>query len=188
MTDNQVPRVAVVGCGYWGNNLLRNFSELGSLGAICDTDLSRLQKAAMEFGAVAIPSFDELLKKPEIQGIVIATPAAQHFEMARRALLAGKDVFVEKPIALRLEEGEELVEIARGGGRILMVGHLLLYHPAILELKRRIIAGELGKIQYIYSNRLNWGKLRTEENILWSFAPHDISAVLYLLDEEPETI
>ena len=186
--EDRMPGVAVVGCGYWGKNLVRNFHALGSLRAICDVDASCLEKAAVEFGAVAVRNFDQLLEMPEVQGVVIAAPAAQHFDLARRALLAGKDAFVEKPIALHLDEGEELVEMARRGGRILMVGHLLLYHPAILELKRRIIAGELGKIQYIYSNRLNWGKLRTEENILWSFAPHDISAVLYLLDEEPTAV
>jgi UDP-2-acetamido-3-amino-2,3-dideoxy-glucuronate N-acetyltransferase len=188
MTNQEVPRVAVVGCGYWGQNLIRNFHALGSLHAICDVDDSRLQKAAFEFGTTATRSFDELLKMPGIQGIVIATPAAQHFELTRKALLAGKDVFVEKPLALHLDEGKELVEISRRGERILLVGHLLLYHPAILELKRLINRGELGKIQYIYSSRLNWGKLRTEENILWSFAPHDISAVLFLLDEQPTIV
>jgi UDP-2-acetamido-3-amino-2,3-dideoxy-glucuronate N-acetyltransferase len=188
MMDNQVPGVAIVGCGYWGKNLVRNFHALGSLHAVCDVDVSRVEKAATQFSSVAVRSFDQLLKMAGVQGIVIATPAAQHFDLARRALLAGKDVFVEKPIALHLDEGEELVEMARRSGRILMVGHLLLYHPAILELKRLIIGGVLGKIQYIYSNRLNWGKLRTEENILWSFAPHDISAMLYLLDEEPTVV
>jgi UDP-2-acetamido-3-amino-2,3-dideoxy-glucuronate N-acetyltransferase len=185
MTGDPLPDIAVVGWGNWGKNLVRNFHELGSLRAICDVDESRLEEMAAEFGVAAIHDFDQLLETPDLQGIVIAAPAAQHFELARRALLAGKDVFVEKPIALHLEEGEELVEIARRNQRILMVGHLLLYHPAILELKRLICAGELGKIQYIYSSRLNWGKLRTEENILWSFAPHDISAVLFLLGEEP---
>jgi UDP-2-acetamido-3-amino-2,3-dideoxy-glucuronate N-acetyltransferase len=188
MINGQVPRVGIVGCGYWGRNLVRNFHALGSLDSLCDVDETRLKETAKEFGVRAIRDFDALLKIPEIQGVVIATPAAQHFALARRALLAGKEVFVEKPIALHVEEGEELVEISRKQGRILMVGHLLLYHPAILELKRLICTGELGRIQYIYSSRLNWGKLRTEENILWSFAPHDLSAMLFLLDEEPTLV
>ncbi len=188
MSGNQVPGVAVAGCGYWGQNLVRNFSELGSLRAICDVDEKRLEEASKQFEAPAVHDFDQLLKMNEVEGIVIAAPAAQHFEMTRKALMAGKDVFVEKPISLHLEEGAQLVELARRNEKILMVGHLLLFHPAIVELKRLIQSGELGKIQYIYSSRLNWGKLRTEENILWSFAPHDISAILYLLDEEPTTV
>jgi UDP-2-acetamido-3-amino-2,3-dideoxy-glucuronate N-acetyltransferase len=124
----------------------------------------------------------------EINAIAIAAPAAQHFELAKKALLAGKDVFVEKPLALRVEEAEELVETARKLERILMVGHLLQYHPAIVELKCMVQRGELGKVHYIYSSRLNWGKLRTEENILWSFAPHDISAILFLLGETPTSV
>ncbi len=188
MNGNQVPGVAVAGCGHWGQNLVRNFSELGSLRAICDVNETRLEETSKQFGVPAIRDFHQLLKMKEIDGIIIAAPAAQHFALARKALMAGKDVFVEKPISLHLEEGAELVEIARRDERILMVGHLLLYHPAIVELKRLIQIGELGKIQYVYSSRLNWGKLRTEENILWSFAPHDISAMLYLLDEEPTTV
>jgi UDP-2-acetamido-3-amino-2,3-dideoxy-glucuronate N-acetyltransferase len=187
MTD-LIPRVAVVGCGYWGKNLVRNFHDLGSLIAVCDADKSRLEETAAHYRVSPVRSFDELLKIREIQGIVIAAPAVQHYELARSALLAGKDVFVEKPIALHVEEGQELVDLAREHERILMVGHLLLYHPAIRELKRLIQSGELGNIQYLYSSRLNWGKLRREENILWSFAPHDISAILFLLDEEPTVV
>ncbi len=186
--DRHVPRVAVVGCGYWGKNLVRNFYNLGGLEAICDVDESRLQEFSKTYGVRATRNFDELLENAKIQAIAIATPAARHFELARKALLVGKDVFVEKPLALRVEEGQELVELARKQERILMVGHLLEYHPAVLEMRRLIRSGELGKVQYIYSSRLNLGKLRTEENILWSFAPHDISAILFLLDEEPTTV
>jgi UDP-2-acetamido-3-amino-2,3-dideoxy-glucuronate N-acetyltransferase len=185
---DQKPSVAVVGCGYWGQNLVRNFHELESLAAVCDLDASRARGTAEKYGVSAVDSFDELLDLPEIQGIVIAAPAAQHFDLTRRALLAGKDVFVEKPIALHVREGQELLDLSRQLDRVLMVGHLLLYHPAIRELKRLIRAGDLGRIQYFYSSRLNWGKLRTEENILWSFAPHDISAILYLLDEQPTEV
>src|SRR5208337_485378 len=109
-------------------------------------------------------------------------------DLGRRALLAGKDVFVEKPLALHINEGEQLVALARKHGRILMVGHILHYHPAVVELRRLLHAGELGRIEYISSSRLNLGKLRTEEDILWSFAPHDISAILYLLEEMPSQV
>jgi UDP-2-acetamido-3-amino-2,3-dideoxy-glucuronate N-acetyltransferase len=179
------PTVGIAGCGYWGQNLIRNFYELGSLSAIYDTDENRRMEASHSYDAPAASSFEQMLEMDELDGVVIATPASQHYQLAKKAILAGKDVFVEKPIALHREEGEELVELANHHRRVLMVGHLLLYHPAIRELKRLIHSGELGKIQYIYSSRLNWGKLRTEENILWSFAPHDISAILYLLHEEP---
>lgn len=185
---DDIPRVAVVGCGSWGRNLVRNFHDLGVLEALWDVDESCLLEVSRTHQVQASRSLEELLGKAGIQGIVISAPAAQHFELTKKALLAGKDVFVEKPLALRVEEGEELVELAHQHGRILMVGHLLLYHPAILELGRLIRAGDLGKVHYVYSSRLNLGKLRTEENILWSFAPHDISAILYLLNEEPTQV
>lgn len=181
-------KVAVVGAGYWGRNLVRNFHALGALAAICDTDPAVLKELGGKYGARTTPDFQALLAEPAVAAVVIAAPAAQHYELAKQALLAGKDVFVEKPLALRVEQGRELVELAERSGRILMVGHLLQYHPAVLELKRRVQAGELGRIRYVYSSRLNLGKLRTEENILWSFAPHDISAILYLLEERPERV
>lgn len=187
-TSEQIPQIAVVGCGYWGKNLVRNFYELGSLQAICDLDESRLKHLCGTYPVWATRDFDELLGRSTIQGIVIAAPAVQHFQMAKRALSAGKDLFVEKPLALRVDEGQELVELARRRSRILMVGHILQYHPAVVELRRLIHSGELGKIRYIYSNRLNLGKLRTEENILWSFAPHDVSAIRFLLGEEPTSV
>ncbi|HWG58389.1 MAG TPA: Gfo/Idh/MocA family oxidoreductase [Candidatus Acidoferrales bacterium] len=188
MASAQVPKVAVVGCGYWGKNLVRNFHKLGALAAICDSDAARVREMAQAHKVRAIEDFDELLKVKEIGAVVISAPAALHYSLSKRALLAGKDVFVEKPLALRVEEGEELAELAKKQDRIMMVGHLLQYHPAILELKRLISEGELGRVQYIYSSRLNLGKLRTEEDILWSFAPHDLSAILYLLDEEPVSV
>ena len=180
-----LPAVAVVGCGYWGKNLVRNFHELGSLRAICDVQPSQLNALQRQYSVPACDSYPELLRMPDVQGIVIATPAVQHYALARQALEAGKDVFVEKPLALHVEEAEALTRLAESRGRILMVGHLLHYHPAIRRLKELVRGGALGKIEYIYSSRLNFGKLRTEENILWSFAPHDISAILYLLEEDP---
>jgi UDP-2-acetamido-3-amino-2,3-dideoxy-glucuronate N-acetyltransferase len=184
----EVPRVGIVGCGYWGKNLVRNFHELGALHAVCDVVESRRQEISKKYSVTAVQRIEEMLRMEPIQAIVIAAPAAQHFELAKRALLAGKDVFVEKPLALRVEEGQELVDLASQHARLLMVGHLLQYHPAVIELSRLIGAGELGRVQYIYSSRLNLGKLRTEENILWSFAPHDISTILSLLNEDPVSV
>ena len=188
MAETKVPGVAVAGCGYWGRNLVRNFFELGSLAAICDVDTARLKEMQKSYFAEATQSYEEILSMPQVNGVAIAAPAAQHYELAKKALLAGKDVFVEKPLALRVEEGEELVALARKHSRILMVGHLLHYHPAVTELRRIVQEGELGKVEYISSSRLNLGKVRTEEDILWSFAPHDISAILYLLNEVPTQV
>ena len=188
MNAKQLLGIGVVGCGYWGKNLVRNFHELGALHAICDVEQSRLEELRSKYPVVTTRRFEDLLAMPEIRAIAIAAPAALHFDLGKKALLAGKDVFVEKPLALRVEEGEQLVEIARKQSRILMVGHLLHYHPAVMELRRLLQEGELGKIEYISSSRLNLGKLRTEEDILWSFAPHDISAILYLLDESPSRV
>jgi UDP-2-acetamido-3-amino-2,3-dideoxy-glucuronate N-acetyltransferase len=149
---------------------------------------SQLQALEQQFGVPTCDSYTDLIKRPDIQGIVIAAPAAQHYALAKQALEAGKDVFVEKPLSLHVEEAESLVNLAEVRSRILMVGHLLHYHPAIRQLKQLIREGALGQIEYIYSSRLNFGKLRTEENILWSFAPHDISAILHLLDETPTAV
>lgn len=186
--SNSYPLIGVAGCGPWGRNLVRNFHELGSLAAVCDPDDARLDEMRRIYPVRAVSRFDELLAIPDVSAISIAAPAARHFELARKALLAGKDVLVEKPLALSPDEGQELADLARKRTRILMVGHLLQYHPAIVELRRLLHAGELGRIEYISSSRLNLGKLRTEEDILWSFAPHDISAILYLLDEAPERV
>jgi UDP-2-acetamido-3-amino-2,3-dideoxy-glucuronate N-acetyltransferase len=183
------PNIAVVGVGYWGQNLVRNFHQLGALKVICDINPERLQSFRKKYPGIPLnSSFSQILNDPSIKGIVIATPAGSHYEMAMKSLLAGKDVLVEKPLALKVKEGADLVQVAARDGRILMVGHILQYHPGILKLKELINCGELGKIQYVYSNRLNLGKFRPEENILWSFAPHDISVMLSLLNEEPESV
>ncbi len=182
-------RVAVVGFGYWGKNLIRNFNDLGVLSAICDVDAMRAADAAKQYPTARFfSSEEELFAFGEFDAVAIATPAATHFKVARTALLADKHVFVEKPLALHLAQGEELCALADRMRRTLMVGHVLQYHPAVHALRNLIAAGELGKIEYVYSNRLNIGKLRTEENILWSFAPHDISVMLGLLGEEPSQI
>jgi len=177
--------IAVIGCGYWGKNLVRNFAELGVLHTICDNDQARLNQIKPAHPGINLKTnFSQVLTNDKVKGVVIATPAALHYSMAKEALLADKDVFVEKPLALHVEEARELVQVATDKGKVLMVGHLLEYHPAVVKLKELVDEGELGKIEYIYSNRLNLGKFRTEENILWSFAPHDISVILLLLGGE----
>ena len=182
-------KVAVVGSGYWGKNLVRNFNELGVLHTICDNNIATLRSFQKQYPDKKLQtSFKAVLLNRAIDAVVIATPAETHFDLVREALLAGKHVFVEKPLALLVSEAEFLNKLARHEKRKLMVGHILLYHPAIIRLKEIICSGELGKINYIYSNRLNLGKIRTEENILWSFAPHDISVILHLLEEMPNTI
>jgi len=175
--------------GYWGKNLVRNFSELGALSAICDSNASVEENCMHEYGNVRFcREFGSVLSDPQIAAVALATPAVTHYEMARAALEAGKDVFVEKPLATDVKQGRELVELAEKKHRILMVGHILRYHPAIVKLQELIRNGGLGKIQCLYSNRLNIGKIRTEENILWSFAPHDISVILALLNENPSRV
>jgi len=181
--------IAVVGCGYWGRNLVRNFAQLGTLHTICDTDPKVLAQLASNYPEVNTESeYPHILQNEEIRGIVIATPAVLHYSMGKQALLADKDTFMEKPLALKVAEGKELVELAEEKNKILMVGHLLEYHPAVVKLKELVDKGEIGKLRYIYSNRLNLGKFRAEENILWSFAPHDISVILLLLNEMPQEI
>lgn len=182
-------KLAVIGAGYWGKNLVRNFYELGVLKTVCDKQPG-LQQAYQEKypGLTFTQDFHSVLNDQDINAVVIAAPAETHYTLVSQAILAGKHVFVEKPLALDVPQGEELVALAEQKGRILMVGHILQYHPAVLKLKNLIDQGDLGKVQYIYSNRLNIGKIRSEENILWSFAPHDISVILMLLQEFPISI
>jgi UDP-2-acetamido-3-amino-2,3-dideoxy-glucuronate N-acetyltransferase len=181
--------VAVIGAGYWGRNLVRNFHTLDSLATICDSDPDTLAALADQYpGTETTTDPAAVFTNPGIQAVAIAAPAAAHYDLALKALDADKDVFIEKPIALTYDEGREIVQKASAKNRILMVGHILEYHPAVMKLKDMVKNGVLGKINYIYSNRLNLGKFRTEENILWSFAPHDISVILSLLNEMPEEV
>lgn len=181
------PRIAVIGCGYWGKNLVRNFAQIGHLVAVVDGDAATAQKFADEFSVKAM-SFDEVLASDEIDGVVLATPAHVHASMTKQALEAGKHVYVEKPLALDVEDAREVVELAAAKDLKLMVGHLLQYHPAFLKVKELIANGELGTVEYIYSNRLNFGKIRQEENVFWSFAPHDISMILGIAGELPDSV
>ena len=185
--NRDVPHVAVIGCGYWGRNLVRNFHALGALAGVCDPNPEAVAEMSKLYGSQDL-DLDDVLEDKSIPGVVISSPAAEHFTLARRALEAGKDVFVEKPLALHVEEAAELCALAASRGSLLMVGHLLQYHPAFMKLKEMSQRGELGRTQYLYSNRLNLGKFRREENILWSFAPHDISMILELVGSEPNEV
>jgi UDP-2-acetamido-3-amino-2,3-dideoxy-glucuronate N-acetyltransferase len=179
-------KIAVVGAGYWGENLIRVFHQLGALSRICDSQPGRLETLGAKYPEAKLDeSLDAVMEDASISGVVVATPAETHFDIASRLLEAGKDVFVEKPLVLRCEDAERLMALAKEKRRILMVGHLLEFHPAITRLQELIEAGELGRVEYIYSNRLNLGKVRREENALWSFAPHDISVILLLLKKLP---
>jgi UDP-2-acetamido-3-amino-2,3-dideoxy-glucuronate N-acetyltransferase len=181
-----LPQIALVGCGYWGKNLCRNFHALGVLSSVVDaTPVGQKTALSIAPNAHISSTFDDVLADKKIQGIALATPAETHAKLAIKAMLSGKDVFVEKPMALSVQDAEEMKCIAEKTNRILMVGHLLEYHPAVLKLSEMITSGELGKINYIYSNRLNFGKVRTEENALWSFAPHDVAVILRLIGLSP---
>jgi UDP-2-acetamido-3-amino-2,3-dideoxy-glucuronate N-acetyltransferase len=164
---------------------VRNFHLLGRLSGLCDVDGKRAEALGAQYPGTRVYAFEEALADPGLNAIAIATPAAQHAPMAIAALNAGKDVFVEKPLALTAEDGRAMLETSRRQGRLLMVGHLLIHHPAIKAIQQLLRAGELGRLEYIYSNRLAMGKVRQEENALWSFAPHDISIILMLIGHMP---
>ena len=186
---NRKPSIAVIGSGYWGKNLVRNYHQLGALRLICDKDESTLVRFKDQYPETeACLGFTDVLRREDIHGVVIATPAETHFVLIREALLAGKHVYVEKPLVLHENEATELISLAEERELIIMVGHLLQYHPAFLQIKELVAGGKLGRINYICSHRLNLGKIRREENILWSFAPHDISMILSLVGEEPESV
>jgi predicted dehydrogenase len=179
--------VAVIGCGYWGKNLVREFAQLGVLRIICDSSQQILEDLKTQFDVEAVSDFAKVLAMPDVQAVVIATPAPTHASLAVQALAAGKDVFVEKPLALTLEDAL-LIDAAFKSDRILMVGHLLEYHPALVKLRALVAEGKIGKVRYIYSNRLSFGKVRTEENVLWSFAPHDICSILGFIGKLPVSV
>ncbi|MCD4730830.1 MAG: Gfo/Idh/MocA family oxidoreductase [Bacteroidales bacterium] len=185
--NKQEKNIGLIGAGAWGKNHLRNLYNLGILHCVLETSDKIVEQRVKDFPDVKfVNDLDSFLKKDDIKGVVIAAPAELHYKLTKACLVAGKDVLVEKPLALNVKEGEELVKIAIENKRILMVGHILQYHSAVLKLKEMIDNGELGQIRYIYSNRLNIGKLRTEENVLWSFAPHDISLIIMFMNgEEP---
>src|SRR5690349_8513798 len=185
MGNGRNVNVCVVGCGHWGKNLVRNFHALGNLHSVCERNPALLDRFQNEYRVRGFSSVTEALEDPEVDAIVVAAPAAEHKPIALAALEAGKDVFVEKPLALRWQDGVEMTVAARRYNQILMAGHLLIYHPAVIKIKELLDRGELGRLEYIYSNRLAMGKIRREENALWSFAPHDISVILRLMSRQP---
>lgn len=183
--------LAIVGLGYWGPNLLRNFDQLKGCEVLfcCDLNEANLYQIKKQYPHVqTTKDFDMLLAHQKLDAIIIAASAATHYDLAKKALLHKKHVFVEKPLTLNLEHAAELVELAPQMERKLMVGHLMEYHPAIEKLKEIIQNAELGEIYYLYSQRVNLGKIRRDENALWSLGPHDLSIIMYLLDMEPESV
>jgi predicted dehydrogenase len=184
-------KLGLIGCGDWGKNLLRNFANLPEcvLLSCCDENPKQIEKLCPNYPGVKFTKDPkEIIENPNLDAVVISTPPASHFELSKAAILADKDVFVEKPLVLKVKEGEELVDLAEKKKKILMVGHIMEYHAATLKLKEYIDKGELGKIYYLYSTRVNLGKVRDIENALWSFAPHDISMILFLLEKEPISV
>jgi predicted dehydrogenase len=189
MSSSRQVRTAVVGCGYWGKNLVRNFARLSDLRLCCDASGQIRASLGTAYPHVTMTAdYRSVLGDAEVEAVILATPAPLHATMTLQALEAGKHVFVEKPLALTSQDAHQMVEAADLAGRILMVGHLLEYHPAVTHIKDMIDNGELGDVYYLYSQRLNLGKVRPDENALWSLAPHDISMALYLLGEEPESV
>ncbi len=180
-------KIAVVGCGHWGKNLARNFAELGALKAVIDPNPQTAQTHAQMHGVEAV-DMDTALADPEISGLVIAAPAELHKHLALQVIAAGKHVYVEKPLALSVTDGEIMRDAAKQAGVLLMVGHLLQYHPVFAALREMVKAGDLGKLRYAYSHRLSMGKFRLEEDAFWSLAPHDVSMILALFGEAPTKV
>ncbi len=184
-------QIAVVGVGGWGKNLARNFHQLpdANLRYVCDLDQGKLDALARQLpGTLLTRDYDTVLRDPLVQAVVVATPAPRHHATCKAALEAGKDVFVEKPFTLEIAHAEELILLAEKGKRVLMVGHLLEYHPVVTRLREMIGREDLGKLHYIYSQRVNLGTVRTDENALWNFAPHDISVIMFLLGVAPTDV
>ncbi len=180
--------IAVVGAGAWGRNHIRVFSEIPNvrLRYVCDQDPSKLRWLQEAYPQTkTVEDLKPILQDPEVRGVVVASSALSHYSLSKEILQAGKDVLVEKPMALSVNDAEEMIEISERRKRILMVGHLLIYHPVVDRLKEMVASGELGKIYYIYTQRVNLGVIRQDENALLSFAPHDVSVILHLLEEEP---
>ncbi len=183
--------IAAVGIGNWGKNLARTVFQMpdACLYLCCDSNEESLQQAKVNYpGTKTTRDFQTVVSDTQVDAVVIAAPAVLHHQLAKQALLAGKHVFVEKPLTLNTSEAEELLRLSAECDRVLMVGHLLLYHPAVKKIKELIASGELGRLHYVYTQRVNLGKVRTDENALWSFAPHDISVILHLLNEFPESV
>ena len=189
MTENV--KVAVIGCGYWGPNIIRNFHQLpeAHLLSVCDLRQERLDYVREHFPDVEVTKdLDSLLARKDVDAVVVTTPADNHFSLTKQILEADKHVLVEKPLAQTSAECKELIDLAESKGKTLMVGHTFLYNGAVRKLKEFVVNNELGDIYYLYSSRLNLGRIRSDINAMWNFAPHDVSIVLYLLDREPVSV
>lgn len=183
-------KVALVGCGYWGPNLARNLHQLpdAELVACCDLDPGSLQRMQALYPVRATSDLDAILADPEVEAVALATPVGTHYPLTRKLLLAGKHVLVEKPLATSTAEAQELISLARRQERVLMVGHVFEYNPAVLKIKELIDGGHIGRVYYLYSNRVNLGRVQSDINVLWSIAPHDVSIALFLLEQVPEQV
>lgn len=186
-TGREWPRVAVVGCGYWGKNLVRNFAELGVLSGLVDHHAELVAMLSAKHGG-AVMGFDDVLSNEAIGAVAIVTPGPSHFDLARQALEAGKHVYVEKPMTMSAVEARQLAAIAATGKRTLMGGHILRYHAAFERLAELAMAGEIGTLRHVISERLNLGKILKDEDAIWALAPHDLSMILALMGREPETV
>jgi UDP-2-acetamido-3-amino-2,3-dideoxy-glucuronate N-acetyltransferase len=189
MDNAAAEKIAVIGCGNWGKNLVRNFYNLGFLYKVCDLNTNLLQDVQKQYRNVQVTNrFEDVFNDPKVDGVVVSTPSFTHYELAKQALLSGKHVYVEKPVATNSAQTLELVALSNELERVLMVGHLLLYHPAVNRLKQLIQEGYLGQIKNISSDRLNTNKFRPDKSVIWDLAPHDLSMVAYLLGQEPVDI
>lgn len=189
-TDSSTVRVAIVGYGYWGPNLARNFHQLAGaeLAYVIDSDAAARDRAQRLYGCTTAERIDDILDDPALDAVVVATPARTHYALAHAALSAGKHILVEKPLTMDIEEGERLVALAKQAGLTLMVGHVFEYNPAVAYIKQMIDSGDLGDLFYLYSRRVNLGRLQSDVNALWSIAPHDISIALHLMERMPEAV
>lgn len=191
MTDPTYPRIAIIGCGYWGPNYIRAFNETlpGSVEVVCDSDRARLERVKSTFPfARGVPDYHDILEDPRVDAVCVSTPATTHHQIAGDCLLHGKHVLVEKPMALNVKDGEDLVNVAGRMKKVLMVGHVYLYHPAVSKIKELLSSGEFGELYYAYSVRTGLGPIRNDTNAMWDLAPHDVSMFLYLLGEMPHTV
>ncbi|MBS5803240.1 MAG: Gfo/Idh/MocA family oxidoreductase [Brachyspira sp.] len=182
-------KIAVIGCGVWGRNIVRNFYNLNVLEIVCDLDESNLQKVKEQYpGVKTTNDFNEIIENPEITAVAVVTPSHTHYKVVKAMLEAGKNVYVEKPISTVAQEAKDLTELAHRKGLVLMVGHLLLYHPAVNRLKMLIEEGELGEIVYAQSDRLNVNFFKNDRSVMWDLAPHDVSMMSYVTGKEPVRI
>lgn len=179
-------KIAVIGCGVWGRNIVRNFYNLGVLDTVCDIDEENLKKVSQEYTKVKITKdYNEIINNPEITGVAVVTPSHMHYRLVKEMLLAGKHVYVEKPISTVAEEAKDLAKLANERGLVLMVGHLLLYHPAVNRLKMLIDEGALGDVVYAQSDRLNVNYFKNDRSVMWDLAPHDVSMISYVIGKDP---